>query len=101
MGVTALQKAQARLKELRESGELKAPEYLDPMEKARRNPKSTRAAINAKCWDCVGAGADPSPRWVIGNCTSPGCPLYALRPHQAYKGKSTPSAWQEIASSDL
>jgi hypothetical protein len=54
----------------------------DPIERTKRNPKSLRAAINAKCWDCQGRDADPSPRWRIGNCEIPDCPLYNVRPYQ-------------------
>ncbi len=54
----------------------------DPMEKLRANPKSLRAAINAKCWDCQGRDSDPAPKWRIGNCECPDCPLYEVRPYQ-------------------
>ena len=47
-----------------------------------RKPKSLRAAINAKCWDCQGGNSDPAPGWRIGNCVCPECPLYAVRPYQ-------------------
>ena len=57
-------------------------ERLDPIEKARRNPRSLRFAINAKCWDCVGAGADPNPRLRIRECPCSCCPLYPVRPYQ-------------------
>jgi len=34
------------------SGEIERPEHVNPIEKARLNPKSLRAAINGKCFDC-------------------------------------------------
>ena len=62
----------------------------DPMERARNNPTSFRHAITAKCWDCQGGNADPHPRWRIGNCTMPDCPLWNLRPYQKYYGLPIP-----------
>jgi len=58
-------------------------ERLDPIEKSIRNPKSLRMAINAKCWDCVGAGYDPNPRKLIRKCAcGKQCPLWPVRPYQ-------------------
>lgn len=85
MNQTALEKGRARVAELRRTGQL---ERLDPLEKAARNPKSMRLAINAMCWDCVGGNADPSPRQRIRDCEIPKCPLWPLRPHQSVKGRS-------------
>ena len=56
--------------------------YLDPLEKARRNPHSLRLAINGKCWDCIGAGADPKPRTAISLCSCTSCALWNVRPYQ-------------------
>lgn len=58
-----------------------------PLEVFQDNPKSRRAAVGAKCWDCQGGGADPGIRAGIRNCTQgPGakvpCALYAFRPYQ-------------------
>lgn len=72
--------ARARAAELREAGE--KIERLDPIEKAARNPKSLRLAINAKCWDCVGGPADPAPRRRIGECAQTRCSLHPVRPYQ-------------------
>jgi len=55
---------------------------LSPIEKARKNPTSLRAAINGKCWDCVGAGNDPNPRRDIRECTITDCTLWPVRPYQ-------------------
>ena len=55
---------------------------LDPIEKARRNPKSLRLAINGKCFDCVGAGHDPNPRGAIRECAILDCSLWPVRPYQ-------------------
>ena len=58
-------------------------ERLDPIEKARRNPKSLRLAINGHCWDCIGAGADPHPKSDIRNCAILECTLWPVRPYQS------------------
>ena len=75
----ALQLATQRRKELQAAGKL---EVLDPIEKARRDPKSLRKAINANCWGCVGAGADPNPRQLIADCVCRDCSLWPVRPWQ-------------------
>jgi hypothetical protein len=46
------------LRAWRESGGEAGPR-LDPIERARANPASRSLAIKAKCFDCVGCGADP------------------------------------------
>jgi hypothetical protein len=51
---------------------------LNPIEKAKANPKSLRAAINAKCFDCVVEKYN-----AVTNCLSNDCPLWPLRPWQA------------------
>jgi hypothetical protein len=67
-------------------------ERLDPIERARRHPNSLKMAIAAKCWDCQGGDEDPHPRWRIGNCTAPECPLYSHRPHQKTFGQPVPAS---------
>lgn len=76
----ALDKAREAVQAMKERGE--KPVRLDPLEKARKNPKSLRAAVNAKCWECVGAGWDPGPRRAIRECTITKCPLWPVRPYQ-------------------
>ncbi|WP_299316261.1 hypothetical protein [uncultured Halomonas sp.] len=85
MNMNALQKARETQKAKREAGELTV---LDPVQKAHRNPKSLRLAINGKCWDCVGGAADPGPRQRIRDCPCTDCTLYAVRPFQGVKGRS-------------
>lgn len=64
-------------------------ERLDPLQKAIQNPKSLRLAINAKCWDCVGAGKDPNPRKMIRECACGSyCPLFPVRPYQEKESQS-------------
>lgn len=58
------------------------PGFKTPIEKASEHPKSLRLAINAKCFDCVGAGADTNPRQMIGQCRIQHCPLWPVRPYQ-------------------
>jgi hypothetical protein len=55
---------------------------FDPIKKALARPRSLRLAINAMCWDCIGAGADPNPRAAIRECSITRCPLHTLRPYQ-------------------
>jgi len=80
----ALELARKRVQEMAEEGI--AVERIDPIEKARKNPKSLRLAITAKCWDCVGAGSDPNPRRAIKYCPcGEKCPLWHCRPYQKIK----------------
>lgn len=77
---TPLERAQKRLREMREAGE--EVERLDPIEKARRNPGSLRLAINGKCWECMGAGSNANTRGMIRDCSIVLCSLYSVRPYQ-------------------
>ena len=84
-----LEKHRAKVK----AGEFKS---LNPVEKARKNPKSLRLAINGKCWDCT-----CGQRSEIKHCPMPDCTLWALRPYQdkAYKmGWKDP---REMTSAEL
>ncbi|GEK48942.1 hypothetical protein PRZ61_10600 [Halomonas pacifica] len=79
MSNAALEKARLAMAEKRAAGEVVR---LDPIEKARQNPKSLRLAITAKCWECMGGGEESGARRMIRECTSAGCPLHAQRPYQ-------------------
>lgn len=81
--MSAIEKAQEALKAKRESGE--SVERLNPIEKAQKNPKSLRLAINAKCYDCMGQNSDPNVTGRIGSCEIPSCPLWPVRPYQKKK----------------
>lgn len=50
---------------------------LDPMEKAKQNPKSKVLAIRAYCYDCVGGV-----KAEVTACPSTSCPLWLHRPWQ-------------------
>jgi len=63
------------------------PAYRTPGEVATANPKSLRAALDAMCWECLGSGDDAGWKWGIGNCTSPQCSLFTLRPYQHKLGQ--------------
>lgn len=52
---------------------------LSPLERAQKNPKSLRAAIDAKCFQCQGDGEDPGTWERVRTCTIPDCGLYLLR----------------------
>lgn len=54
----------------------------NPIEKLQEEPKSLRRAINAMCFDCVGAGHDPDWRGAVRECPCYNCPLYQVRPCQ-------------------
>jgi hypothetical protein len=55
---------------------------LNPLEKAKENPKSLRSAVNAKCFECEGEGVDPGWRGRIKGCIIPDCPLHPVRPYR-------------------
>jgi len=73
MSITALQEYQRKV----EAGEIIRTVALNPAEKALANPKSLRAAINAKCWDCT-----CGQRQEIKLCEMSDCSLHAHRPYQ-------------------
>ena len=78
--------AKKALKEYRakiESGEIEKPQKLNPIEKAKANPKSLRAAITAKCWDCC-----CEDRKEVTFCTATNCPLWDVRPWQPKGGQA-------------
>jgi hypothetical protein len=73
-------KLQQGLKEYRQKlslGLIEIPKKLDPIEKAKKNPKSLRFAINAKCFDCSGFE-----RPEVKSCEFDDCPLHRHRPWQ-------------------
>ena len=77
----ALAAAQQKRREMVEAG-IKI-EQKNPSEKARDNPTSLRAAINGKCFECEGSGADPGWKQRIGSCTlKDTCSLWPVRPYQ-------------------
>jgi len=53
-----------------------APSKLGVFRRAYRGG-SLRAAINAKCLECIGYSAKE-----VRGCTSPGCPLWSARPYR-------------------
>jgi hypothetical protein len=67
-------------------GLIKVAKSLNPIQKAKQNPKSLRFAINAKCYDCSGFT-----RVDVTDCDMPGCELYFLRPWQKPHIKKTVS----------
>lgn len=76
----ALKAARQKTEAMREAGI--QIQRLDPIERARLNPQSKALAIKAKCYDCVGAGADANPRQAIRECVVILCPLHSVRPWQ-------------------
>lgn len=76
----AMKLAQMRLREKRASGE--KLQRRTPKQKLQERPNSLRLAVNAKCVECMGGDDVPNFRKYIRECTSPDCPLYAVRPYQ-------------------
>ena len=74
-------KALAKAREERKNSGIKI-KVKDPLQKSRENPNSLRISINAKCWDCQGAGFDPGCKEAIRDCLDTDCPLHAVRPYQ-------------------
>ena len=70
-----LDKARAIQKAKRDAG-IKTI-VLTPIEKAKRNPTSLRAAINGKCYDCVAGYKNE-----IRNCQMTDCTLHPVRPYR-------------------
>lgn len=70
-GVEALKEYRRQV----EAGEIEPAQAMNPMEKSEANPKSLRAAINAKCWDCCCQS-----RSDVRDCEATDCPLWKLRP---------------------
>ncbi len=87
--VSPLAQARARRDELKSLGLLTVK---TPIERHLERPKSLRAAITAKCYDCQGLDADPGVKWRIGNCECPECPLWTVRPWQGLEGSPIPKA---------
>lgn len=95
----ALKKAHVKMAELRATGW--KPEHLDPVEKARRNPKSMKLAIRANCYLCMGGGSDAGVRIRVRDCSVTACMLRAFRPWQDAKGSiSEEGVIEEIAGDD-
>lgn len=75
------EQAKIALQEYREkvaSGEIEVVR-LNPIEKAKNNPKSLRLAIDAMCFDCMGKTGSTND---IRECTAKDCPLYPVRPYK-------------------
>lgn len=54
--------------------------FANPTQKASKNPKSLRLAINAKCYNCSN-----DQKGEVRVCPVKSCPLWPVRP---YQGKS-------------
>ena len=77
------------------------PVYLNPVDAAKANPGSMKAAIKAFCWTCVGQDADPGAKFRVRDCdVGPKCPLYDHRPWQKVKGRIKLTEDGELAPPD-
>jgi len=87
-----LDKARVRSAELRAAGLLVRGPVLNPIERAKLKPTSLRLAIRAKCFECVGSGADPSWQDSVRHCSASLCPLLPVRPYQVAEDDDPPLA---------
>lgn len=76
-----LREYQEKVKQMKEAGTYIAPPKLNPIERAKLDPKSMRKAITAMCFDCIGGDHDPDFRGRIKDCPCTDCPLYYHRPY--------------------
>jgi hypothetical protein len=74
------EKAQSARREKIAAGGDSAVVRLNPIERAKLNPRSKVMAIKAMCYHCVGGEQAVQ---TIRGCASTGCPLHAHRPYQA------------------
>jgi len=80
-----MQRGQEKMREMRAAGW--KPVHLNPVEQAKANPNSMKAAIKAFCWLCEGADADPGTKVRVRDCAvGDKCPLHPHRPWQNVKG---------------
>ncbi|WP_144267145.1 hypothetical protein [Comamonas thiooxydans] len=92
-----LRRGQEKLAQMRAEGW--KPVHRTPVEQARDNPNSQKAAIKAFCWICVGADADPGAKFRVRDCdVGPKCPLHPHRPWQNVKGGVSLNADGEFES---
>lgn len=120
-----LAKAQATLAELRATGGVKRvsrakalsnfyrdlagvdncvhPDKRDAINEWKANVaaakgKSLKSLVEAICFECVGAGADPAPKLAVRDCAIEDCPLRPIRPWQTLEGrvKSEPASEPQI-----
>lgn len=64
------------------------PEHNPLVRQARHDGHSLRLAIDAMCAHCMGCTMEeinPGFRTFIRECTSPKCPLFAVRPYQTIR----------------
>lgn len=73
-------KEKSAIEKWREANPDHVAERLDPLEKAKRNPKSKALAIRAYCYDCCGGV-----KAEVTLCPSTNCPLWLHRPWQSNK----------------
>lgn len=78
-------RGQEKMREMRAAGW--KPVHKNPIEQALDKPNSLKAAIKAKCWECVGGDHDPGAKFRVRDCAvGARCPLYPHRPWQTVKG---------------
>lgn len=84
--LSPLEKAHERMRELRAAGY--KPVQLNPVEKARANPRSLKLGIRAHCWICCGGDSDPGVKLRVRDCgLKEKCTLWVHRPWQTATGR--------------
>ena len=80
--MTPLELAREKRRELVEQG-VKL-ERKNPIEKSRDNPNSLKAAINAKCYECVCGDMNSNWKTLVKECEVGDnlCSLWKVRPYQ-------------------
>jgi hypothetical protein len=59
-----------------------ATRAMSPLDRAKAMPSSYAKAVRAKCWDCVGRGADPDWKGAVRECQITSCGLWHLRAYR-------------------
>jgi len=63
---------------------------INPIQRAKLNPKSLRLAINAQCFECIYDKSDVGTwRQQVEACPSVNCPLFCLRPKVTSQGEAS------------
>lgn len=95
-----MQRGQEKMREMRAAGW--KPVHRNPIEQALDKPNSLKAAIKAKCWECVGGDHDPGAKFRVRDCeVGARCPLYPHRPWQAIKGGVQRGADGSVVPDDM
>ncbi len=79
----------------RKAGEIPPPIRRNPTQRSQDNPSSLRKAINALCYECVGADSDSNWMARIKFCQILNCSLHKVRPYSKGITNKECLAWKE------